>query len=173
MWFNHNIPIAATTVRTGDVERGIELYNAGDFRGAIAVWLKSLSQAGEDKQQESDIQTRQYLARAYQQIGEVDKTINYLNQVIDFYRSADNTQQVGRMLTEVAQAYSDLGQHKRAINLLCGDMGKQQCTEDSALGIATSKQDGLGEAPPNGKLGISMYFKGQYNKSIQVLSSSY
>ena len=173
LWFNHNIPIAATLAPTAVVERGIELYNAGDFRGAIAVWLKSLSQAGEDKQQESDIQTRQYLARAYQQIGEVDKTINYLNQVIDFYRSADNTKQVGRMLTEVAQAYSDLGQHKRAINLLCGDMGNQQCTEDSALGIAIREKDGLGEAAANGSLGNALYFLGEYDRAIQVLSSSY
>ncbi|MEL6163534.1 MAG: tetratricopeptide repeat protein [Cyanobacteria bacterium J06628_3] len=144
MWFNNNIPIAATTASTATVKQGIELYNAGDFQGAIAVWLKSLSQAGGDKQQESDIQTRKYLARAYQQIGEIDKTINYLNQVIDFYRTTNNTQQVGRMLTEVAQAYSDLGQHKRAINLLCGDMGKLQCTQDSALGIATRQKDSFG-----------------------------
>jgi len=173
LWFNHNIPIAATPAPTAVVNQGIELYNAGDFRGAIAVWVKSLSEKGEDNQQESDIQVRQYLARAYQQIGEIDKTINYLNQVIDFYRSANNTQQVGRMLTEVAQAYSDLGQHKRAINLLCGDMGKQQCTEDSALGIATSEQDGLGEAAANGSLGNALYFLGEYDRAIQVLGASY
>ncbi|MEO1762908.1 MAG: CHAT domain-containing protein [Cyanobacteria bacterium J06629_18] len=173
MWFNNNIPIAATTASTATVKQGIELYNAGDFQGAIAVWLKSLSQAGGDKQQESDIQTRKYLARAYQQIGEIDKTINYLNQVIDFYRTTNNTQQVGRMLTEVAQAYSDLGQHKRAINLLCGDMGKLQCTQDSALGIATRQKDSLGEAAANGSLGNALYFLGEYDRAIKVLGASY
>ena len=173
LWFNHNIPIAATPGSTTIVKQGIELYNAGNFRGAIAVWLKSLSEKGEDKQQESDIQVRKYLARAYQQIGEIDKTINYLNQVTDFYRTTNNTQQVGRMLTEVAQAYSDLGQHKRAINLLCGDMDKQQCTEDSALGVATHHKDSLGEAAANGSLGNALYFLGEYERAIKVLEASY
>ena len=173
LWFNHNISIAATPAPTAAINQGLELYNAGDFRGAIAVWLKSLSEKGEDKQQESDIQLRKYIARSYQKIGKVDKTINYLNQVIDFYRSTNNTQQVGRMLTEVAQAYSNLGQHKRAVNLLCGDMGKQQCTEDSALGIATREKDGLGEAAANGSLGNALYYLGEYDRAIQVLGASY
>lgn len=173
LWFNHNIPITATPSPTAFLQQGIELYNAGDFRGAIDVWLKSLSQEKEGDEQKSDIQVRKYLARAYQQIGEIDKTINYLNQVIDFYRTTNNTQQVGRMLTEVAQAYSDLGQHKRAVNLLCGDMGKQQCTQDSALGIAIRKEDGLGEAAANGSLGNALYFLGEYDRAIQVLGTSY
>jgi len=77
------------------------------------------------------------------------------------------------MLTEVAQAYSDLGQHKRAINLLCGNMGKQQCTQDSALEIATRQKDGLGEAAANGSLGNALYFLGEYDRAIQVLGASY
>ena len=37
MWFDGSIPIAATPAPTAVVKQGIELYNAGDFRGAIAL----------------------------------------------------------------------------------------------------------------------------------------
>ncbi|MBV6626080.1 MAG: CHAT domain-containing protein [Rivularia sp. (in: Bacteria)] len=173
LWFDGNIPIVATPAPTAVVRQGIELYHAGDFRGAIAVWLKKLTEEGKANQQESDIQVRQYLARAYQKVGEVDKAINNLNKVVEYYRTNNNMQQVGRMLTEVAQAYSNLGQHKRAINLLCGDMNQAQCNQNSALGIANRQQDSLGEAAANGSLGNALYFLGEYDRAIQILGASY
>ncbi|AFY57181.1 hypothetical protein Riv7116_4768 [Rivularia sp. PCC 7116] len=172
LWFNNTL-IAATPVSANFVKQGIELYNAGDFPGAINVWLKSIS-TEDDRKTESEIEIRQYLARAYQQIGQIDKTINYLNQVIEYFRATNNQQQVGRMLTEVAQAYSDLGQHQRAINILCGDLQQQQvCSQNSALGIARVQNDSLGEAAANGSLGNALYFLGEYEKAIQVLGASY
>ncbi len=157
LWFN-NTPITATPVSAAFLKQGIELYNAGDFPGAIEIWLKSISE-GEDSKTKSEIQVRQYLALAYQQIGEIDKTINYLNQVIDYYRTTSNMQQVGRMLTEVAQAYSELGQHQRAINLLCGNPQKQQvCSENSALGIANRQKDNLGTSCGEWKFGKCFIF---------------
>ena len=173
LWLG-NYPIAAITSTPVLVQQGIKRYTGGDFRGAIDIWLQSLSNKDKNNKTESEIRVYKYLARAYQKIGEIDKGINSLNQVIDYYRTTGNMYQVGRILTEVAQAYSELGQHKRAINLLCGELTQQlSCTEDSALGIAKHQKDSLGEAAANGSLGNALYFLGEYDIAIQLLKASF
>ncbi len=56
----------------------------------------------------------------------------------DRYQQQGNQQQLGRSLTELAQAYSSIGQHRQAIALLCGEQGndKKECSANSAIALA-------------------------------------
>ncbi|HBE18141.1 MAG TPA: hypothetical protein DDW51_11115, partial [Cyanobacteria bacterium UBA11367] len=60
------------------------------------------------------------LARAYQEIGQIDKAINYWQEVTATYGKLGDIWQVGRSLTEQAQAYTHLGKYRDAIAILCG-----------------------------------------------------
>ncbi len=105
---------------TQTVQQGIDRYNSGNFQAAIDLWQQALKA---DEQQISgsneQITIRKYLARVYQLVGQVDSAIAQIDRIIAYYRQVGLHVQVGRMLTEQAQAYSSLGLHKRAIALLC------------------------------------------------------
>ena len=105
---------------TQTVQQGIDRYNSGNFQAAIDLWQQALK-AYEQQSNGSDeqITIRKYLARVYQQVGQVDSAIAQIDRIIAYYRQVGLHLQVGRMLTEQAQAYSSLGQHRRAIALLC------------------------------------------------------
>lgn len=156
------------------VQQGLELYQAGDVQGAIKSWQTALSAEREGNSHSSEeVNVRKYLARAYQQVGQLAQAIAQLEQVIAYYRKINEPITVGRMLTEQAQLYSSLGQHRRAIAILCG---KNQigaaCSPDSALEIARRHSDSLGEVAAWGSLGNAHRLQGEYDQAIQDFEGS-
>jgi CHAT domain-containing protein len=135
---------------TASVQSGLERYQSGDLTGAIVVWRKALA----DQPSETDrVVLLKSLARAYSQIGQSDQAVDALNLLIAHYQKIDDRVQLGRILTEQAQAYSNLGQQRRAIALLCGDAVESNCRKDTALTIAQEQSDQLGESAGWGSLG--------------------
>ncbi|WP_414586508.1 CHAT domain-containing protein [Scytonema sp. PCC 10023] len=76
------------------------------------------------------------------------------------------------MLTEQAQIYSRLGQHRRAVTILCGQNHAVACSQDSALGIAQRHSDYLGEVAAWGSLGNTHRLQGEYDQAIQDFERS-
>jgi CHAT domain-containing protein/tetratricopeptide (TPR) repeat protein len=151
------------------IQQGLERYQSGDFQGAIFIWNEALN---DRLNVETQITILKYLARAYSQVGEFDRAIASLDRAIDYYRKIGDRVQQGRMLTEQTQAYSNLGQQRRAIALLCGNSKELNCEKDSALAIARSTSDRLGEAAALGTLGNVYRLQGDYETSLQLLKKS-
>ena len=184
VWFGH-IPATALQVRLGNVavaqfpgasqlvQRGVELYQAGNISGAIAQWESALNVYRDANHRQEKAIVLENLALAYQQIGQIERAINYWHQAIATYRQMGNRQQVGRMLVEQAQAYSSLGQHLRAIAILCNPSSSENiCAKDSALQIARATKDRILEAAALGSLGNAYRFRGDYTQAINYLEAS-
>ena len=164
LWIPAALPQAATIT----IDRGIELYHAGDWRGAIELWETAASQSPTES-----VELFKYLARAYQQIGQVDGALAYFDRAIDRYRATGESMELGRILTEQAQAYSSLGQHQRAIAMLCGSVESDgNCQADSAVGIARASRDEWGMAAAIGSLGNAYRLQGMYPKALESLEMS-
>ena len=147
-------------------QQGLERYQRGDFQGAIAVWNNALYQNPKD-----EVVLLKYLARVYSKVGQFEKTIASLNPVIANYQKTGDRVQLERMLTEQAQAYSSLGQQRKAITILCGGQ-EPDCIKESALDIARQQSDRLGEAAGLGSLGNAYRLQGDYEKALRSLSKS-
>ncbi|MBD2018957.1 CHAT domain-containing protein, partial [Leptolyngbya sp. FACHB-36] len=155
------------------VQQGIDRYHTGDFQGAIDRWQQSLSLYRTDRTTTTQpIEVWKYLARAKQQLGQIDQAIDHLEQAIIQYRQAGNWLQVGRMQTEQAQAYSDLGHYRRASALLCGGLNDRVCAQNSALEIARRQSDLLGQAAALGSLGNIYYLQGEFDQALERLRES-
>jgi tetratricopeptide (TPR) repeat protein len=92
------------------IQQGLERYRSGDFQGAIDTWNNALKQNPNDQ-----IILLKHLARVYSQVGQFEQAIASLNPLISYYQNNSDRTQLGRILTEQAQAYSNLGQQRRAI----------------------------------------------------------
>jgi len=148
------IPLFTPPIDSQLVQQGIESYQAGRFPEAIAFWQQALPQIDEPKDR---VIVYCNLALAYRQTGQLSRAIASWEQAIDFYRSqSDPTirQPLARILTEQAQAYIDLGQHRRAISLL-----------ESALKIGSQNQELLTEAAAQGALGNAYWSLGNYEQA--------
>ncbi len=164
------------------VEQGIKDYNAGDFFKAIKQWQEALNQ---DKNNLSvTAVVNENLARAYQQIGENKAAIASLSAAIHDYGIVENIEQVGRMKSELAQVYSNLGQPRKAIALLCGQLADKsknsknqpsqeiKCTPESAEQIATKYNDKRGQVAALGILGEAYRLIGSYDQAIKYLDTA-
>ncbi len=155
------------------VQKGVELYQKGDFLEAIENWQTALSTYQSSNNDSNSALVLENLARAYQQIGKTSQGISHWEQAINHYRELENWQQVGRLLTEQAQSYSRLGQSQKAIAILCGKIDhNSSCTPQSALGLARTHQDKAGEAAALGSLGDAYRLQGDYNQAIAQLQNS-
>ncbi|MBE9104606.1 CHAT domain-containing protein [Nostoc cf. edaphicum LEGE 07299] len=159
---------------TQPVQQGLKLYQAGDIQGAIQSWQKALfSYQERNSHSAEEISIRTYLAKAYQQVGQISEAIAQLEQVIDYYRQTNEPLKVGRMLTEQAQLYSSLGQHRRAATILCDQkQSNSACSQDSAVEIARNHSDELGEVAAWGSLGNAHRLQGEYEQAIQDFERS-
>ncbi len=161
------------------VEQGIKYYDAGNFPQAVKHWQEALHQYKNNPSATAVV--NENLARAYQQIGENKAAIASLEAAIRDYGAVENIQQVGRMKSELAQVYSNLGQPRKAIALLCGQLvDKSQsyenqpsqeikCTPESAQQIATKYNDKRGQVAALGILGEAYRLIGSYDQAIKYL----
>ncbi|MEI2579680.1 CHAT domain-containing protein [Scytonema sp. PRP1] len=154
------------------MQQGLKRYTTGDFQGAISSWEAALS-SNSKEQSEDKVTVLKYLVRAYQQVGQVDRAIATLNQLIVYYQKVGASLQLGRMLTELAQVYSSLGQQRKAIALLCGENKLDpNCTKETALNIARNHSDTLGEVTALGSLGNAHRLQGDYEQAINYFEKA-
>lgn len=137
------------------VQQGIRRYEAGQFTEAITLWQQALSQTSVATDRAV---VHNNLAHAYRQVGQLDQAIPQWEQAIQIYRSeADDSKQrlLASLLAEQAQAYSDLGQHRRAITLA-----------ESAAQLARARQNQTAEAAAQGALGNAYWALGDYEPAL-------
>ena len=154
------------------VAKGIEYYNQGKFREAVQEWELALKKYKELPEQAV---VRGNLAKAYQKIGDLEQSVKQWEQVVKLHRQLQNPRETGRSLTELAQAYTSLGQPKKAIELLCGveevpeTDKKSSCLPRSALEIAKTQQDEKGKIAALGSLGEAYRQSAKYELAIKYL----
>lgn len=194
LWLSH-VPFLTWQQKLGEVvhaqtedasklvQQGVQSYQVGKLQDAIKYWQKALN-IYQKNNHANEALVLENLARAYQQIGQLDKSIANWDKVIAYYRQAGNKQQEGRMLIEQSQVYNSLGQPKKAIALLCGVLQgepeeeqskaveKSGCQQESALQIARFSQDQTGEAGALGSLGEAYRMVGYYDRAIEYLNSA-
>lgn len=154
-------------IPSSSVQQGLERYQSGDFQGAIAIWNTALNHRPNAADR---IVLLKYLARVYSQVGQFEQSITSLNSLIADYQKNGDRVQLGRMLTEQAQAYSNLGQQRKAIAILCGE--QSECKAGSALTIARQQSDSVGEAAGLGSLGNAYRLQGNYESALESLQQS-
>lgn len=153
------------------VQQGVNHHQAGEILKAIEMWRKALEKI-EQPQHQAIIWEN--LARAYGEIGQNQEAINHWNQAITYYKQENNLQKVGRLLTEKAQNYSNIGQSRQGIQLLCGtDILKEDiCQPGTAVHLAQVTGDNEGETAALGSLGEAYRQRGKYEKGIKFLQAA-
>ncbi|WP_334959843.1 CHAT domain-containing protein [Nostoc sp.] len=173
-----NIATAQTADISQQVEQGVKSYEAGDIRGAIETWQKTLDAYKKADNAKNAAVVSENLARAYQQLDDTKAAIAFFNEAITYYGAAKNLPQVGRILTEVAQTYNNQGQATKAISLLCSNKfdiksdKKQPCEANSGLQIAFTNKDSHTEVAGLGILGEALRLVGNYDLAIQYLEDA-
>ncbi|EKV00456.1 hypothetical protein Lepto7375DRAFT_2570 [Leptolyngbya sp. PCC 7375] len=173
IWFNgFLVPqrVAQAIDIPGLVQSGVDDYRAGEYNRAIATWQQALEAVEPDNLTHQSI-LLENLARAHRQIGQFSQEITYWEQAIDRYEQLGDLQALSRSLTEQAQAYNQLGQHRRALALLCGET-ITDCNQGSALQISQALTDAGGEAAALGSLGETYRLTGNYEQAIVALNQS-
>jgi CHAT domain-containing protein len=152
---------ASTSSQEQLVQQGVDYYQAGNFAQAITLWEQALPQI---KAPLDKATVYSNLAIAYRKTGQLDRAIRQWEQAIQIYRSQDQDatrQLLAKLLTEQGQAYSDLGQQRRAITLL-----------DEAVQIASKNQDRLTQAAAQGAIGNAKWSLGDYDAALAAHQGS-
>ncbi len=107
----------ASTPLPPQADSGWAYYQAGHYEQAIQVWRAALS---ETRPAQERLILHTNLAKAYQQLGKPEQAIAQWEQVLALTNQTNpnSPHQRALVLAEQAQAYSQLGQHRRAIDLL-------------------------------------------------------
>ncbi|MEB3292462.1 MAG: CHAT domain-containing protein, partial [Synechococcales bacterium] len=154
------------------VKQGVDRYQAGDYKGAIAYWQTALQSFQHHHHRREQAIVLSNLARAQQQLGQSQTAIGLWEQVIQHQRQLGNPTEVGRALTEQAQAYSRIGQQRKAIALLCNANLAGKCTDGSALKIAEQNKDAIVEVAALGALGNAYRLMGDHQLAEKNLRAS-
>ena len=156
------------------VQRGVDRYEAGSFLEAIDLWETARGVYKETQDLPALATVSENLARAYQQLGRPSQALSYWEEAIAVTNGISRSGVVegdgtlGRLLTEQAQAYSQLGQPRRAIAILCGSYDND-CVEGSALQIAKTAEDATTQVAALGSLGEAYRLLGNERTAIERL----
>ncbi|WP_204139235.1 CHAT domain-containing protein [Halomicronema sp. CCY15110] len=159
------------------MEQGVSAYQTGDYRQAIALWQQAIQTDSAATPAVRAI-VHENLARAYQQVGETQAAISSWEAAATYYQASDNIVQFGRMLTEQAQVYINIGQQQRAVALLCGenvsltpaDNIAIRCT-GGAYAIAETAQDQMGRVAALGSLAETYRLSSDYATAESILKA--
>ncbi|MEO0838790.1 MAG: CHAT domain-containing protein, partial [Cyanobacteria bacterium J06643_5] len=172
------------------VERGVKNYRSGNYNDAIKHWQEALvryKNQNQNTNQNNSAATaviNENLGRAYQKLGKNQAAITSFSTAINDYQSVQDIPQVGRMRTELAQVYSNLGQPQKSIALLCRKQAnklkdsqnqkieKVECRTESAVEIADKYNDKQGKIAALGVLGEVYRLIGNYDQAIDYLQSA-
>ncbi|MEO1591247.1 MAG: CHAT domain-containing protein [Cyanobacteria bacterium J06632_22] len=152
------------------VQSGVDDYQVGDYWGAIATWETALGVIGPGQLAHQTI-VLENLARAHLQVGDFSEAIAYWGKAAENHEQLGNLQALGRARTEAAQAHSRLGQHRRAMALLCGE-DIDDCQAASAVSIARALSDVNGEVAALGSLAEAHRLVGNYDTAIDLLQQA-
>lgn len=142
-------------------DAGWQRYQAGQFLEAIALWEQTLPTLTQP-QERAVLYTN--LGQAYRQVGRLDRAIAQWEAAIKLYQAnqtAENRKAIPPLLTEQAQAYSDLGQHPVAI---------ERAT--TAIAQAQKNQDSVTAAAALGTLGNAQWALGNYEEALAAHQKS-
>jgi CHAT domain-containing protein len=178
LWFSQ--PVFSQQVSPGQqispgqqVQQGIEQYQQQDYSGAIATWKQALERYQSAQDRPNSAIVLENLARLSQTIGQQADAIAYWERAINLYRQVQNPQALNRAMTEQAQVYNRLGQHRQAISLLCGwESEVTNCFNESSLAIARQIQDATGQIAALGSLGEAYRDRGAYNPAINAFEQA-
>lgn len=154
------------------VDEGGELYSAGDYPGAIARWQTALQLAQDETPPLAQATILENLARVHRQIGHSYEAIAYWDQAIAVATALGDEPQQGRLLTEQAQTYTQLGQYRQALALLCGNEDTADCGEHTAIAIAQRVDDATGEVAALGSFGEALRRAGNDEGAIAALTQT-
>jgi CHAT domain-containing protein len=152
------------------VQQGINQYQSGNYQTAIEAWQTASQLLQENPSQLAIIQEN--LARAYQQLGNTAQAMQSWDQTIALYQRLKQPGEVGRILVEKAQLYSQIGQPKQAITVLCQANASGVCAPGSALQLAHSSQSQMTEAAALGSLAEAYRLVGNHETAIATAKSS-
>ncbi len=173
LWLGLSFPSTGQTPDAAQqVKLGVERYQAGDYKGAIERWQSALTVYQQANNPSNRAIVLENLARASQHLGQGEAALTYWQQAIALHRRTQNIPQLGRALTEQAQLYSQIGQPRKAIALLCGAEDSGKCAAESALQQVRSLNSPAMEAAALGSLGDAYRLLGEYDPAIRVLESS-
>jgi CHAT domain-containing protein len=157
------------------VQGGLAAYQSGDYAVAIQQWQAALAAFPVGSALAEQATVQENLARTYQQIGQPTAALDYWEKAAATHRQLGNLTRMGRALTEQAQVYTSLGQHRRAIALLClpqATIGSVlDCAANAALPLAQAAGDNLGQAAALGSLGEAYRLSGDYERALTVLQA--
>lgn len=162
------------------VQTGVSLYEVGSYGSAIEQWQTALETLGPENNSGQRAIIHENMARAYQQLGQSDLALAAWGEAAHLHRQRGDLTQFNRALTEQAQVYLSLGQHRRAIALLCLPLAETgmsppslaqltNCEPSSALVLAQEAGDMLGEVAALGSLGEAYRLRGNYGEANLVL----
>lgn len=119
-------PKAVSASQSGYVYRGILMYDAGSYNGAIDMLSHSLTMSIDDNEKE---QCEFYIAKSYFAKGEYEKSINLLNNFIHDYPSSTVLEEVRASLADIyflngdyvnaAYAYTDVNRNAFDVKRRC------------------------------------------------------
>lgn len=152
----------SVSTNTGKLlQQGLKKYKAGDLKGAIQDWKIALRQSQGDGNHGSTALLIDYLARAYQQMGQTKVAIEYWHQALASYQQVNDILNVGHVLLKQAQAYNNLGKTNKAITL-----------SENALQIARTYNNDLLKLTALVTKGEAYRLQGNYKRAIFYFKSS-
>ncbi|MEL6778244.1 MAG: CHAT domain-containing protein [Cyanobacteria bacterium J06597_16] len=151
---------------------GVTLYEAGDFAAAIAQWETALAQLSPEVPSADRATLLENLARLYRRLGQSPKSLTYWSQAVQMAEAMGEPMPLGRLMSEQAQTYAQLGQYRRAIALLCGAHEADSCQDRSAIAIAQATNDTVGNAAALGSFGEALRLQRDYESAIAALDQS-
>jgi len=147
--------VAQSSQDSSLVNLGVQSYRAGNFPQAIVQWKQALSQTS-DPSAQAVIHSN--LGQAYRRVGQFDQAIAQWEKAVQIYRASqasNHQKKIAALLTEQAQAYGDLGQHRTAVDRL-----------RTAINLAKSADDLRTEAAAQGALGNAYWSLGTYDDAL-------
>ena len=174
LWWGEVSVFAQSNNSNDLVKQGVTQYQKGEYTKAIATWQQALNSEETKNNVKNQAIIQENLARTYQKIGQTEQEIDYWQKAIINYQKLNQIQQVGRLLTEQAQAYSRLGKYQKSLTLLCSPEDKSNtliCDPNSALEIAKTYQDKEGKIAALGSLGEVYRLMGNYERAIDILEN--
>jgi tetratricopeptide (TPR) repeat protein len=101
---NSPVGLAASPNPAQLVQQGIDRYQTGDYPSAIQALQQALQHYEQARDQPNTAIVLENIARTYQQLGQSEPAIAHWQKAITLHRQLGNTPQLGRALTEQAQA---------------------------------------------------------------------
>lgn len=194
IWFGSLSHPSRVTAKANDVQQlvqiGVDYYESGDFLAAVEPWLTAYTvyEAAQDPVALAIVSEN--LARAYQQLGQTSTEISYWERAITEMQTSGSRSKLGRLMTEQAQAYSRLGQQRRAIAILCGatplsenvasenvftvnagdtaNVETTACVSGSAVQLAQESADTIGQITALGSLGEAYRLSGDAQQALAL-----